>query len=109
MAYNKELAGRVQSQLDEVPGVVEKKMFGGVGYLLRGNMACGVNGENLIVRLPADQHESALLEPGVRTFDMTGRPMKGWIMVGPEAWKSETDLRRWIMRGVEYANTLPPK
>jgi hypothetical protein len=109
MAYNKELAGRVRSQLDEVPGLVEKKMFGGVGYLLQGNMACGVNGEYLIVRLPADQHESALREPGVRQFDMTGRPMKGWIMVGSEAVETEEDLRSWVMRGVEYANTLPPK
>jgi hypothetical protein len=72
-------------------------------------MACGVRGEDLIVRLAADAAESVQDEPGVRPFDLTGRPMKGWLLVGANGHTEDDDLRRWVDRGVAYAASLPPK
>lgn len=109
MAYDEQLAQRIRSMLKEVPGWVEKKMFGGVGYLVNGNMACGINGERLIVRLPEADYTVALTQPHVRVFDMTGRPMKGWITVNPSGIASEGDLKAWVERGLHYAQELPPK
>jgi hypothetical protein len=84
-------------------------MFGGLAFLVQGNMACGVRGEDLIVRLAADAAESVQDEPGVRPFDLTGRPMKGWLLVGGDGHAEDDDLRRWVDRGVAYAASLPPK
>ena len=72
-------------------------------------MACGVRGEDLIVRLAADTAESVQGEPGARPFDLTGRPMKGWLMVAADVLAEDDDLRRWVDRGVAYAASLPPK
>jgi hypothetical protein len=111
MAYSLELAERVRLELTKShgAGVEEKKMFGGVGFLLRGNMACGVNGEELIVRVGPDDHAAALARPQVRPFDMTGKSMAGWIMVGPAGVASDPDLRDWIAWGVAFALSLPKK
>jgi len=109
MAYDEKLAGRVLTALGETPGCVEKKMFGGVGYLVNGNMACGVNKDRLIVRLGEDNYSDALAKPHVRVFDMTGRAMKGWITVEPAGLENETDLKAWVDQGVEFAKSLPPK
>ena len=109
MAYDEALAQRIRAALNDVPGVVEKKMFGGIGFLLQGNMACGVNGANLIVRISPDSYAAAINQPFVRPFDMTGRPMKGWILVAPEGVKTKRQLGAWVRRGVEFARTLPPK
>ena len=109
MAYDEGLAQRVGESLAGHPALVEKKMFGGVGYLLRGNMACGVNGEDLIVRVGPEGYEAALAQPHTRPFDMTGRPMKGWVMVGPEGYEADADLEAWVQQGVEFALSLPPK
>jgi TfoX/Sxy family transcriptional regulator of competence genes len=109
VAYDEGLATRVRDLIGDRPGVVEKKMFGGLAFLLNGNMACGVHGEELIVRLAADATDAALAEPGTRLFDMTTRPMKGWILVDAGAHAEDDDLRRWVDRGVAYADTLPPK
>ncbi len=109
MAYNLLLAQRIRTVLEGVPGVAEKKMFGGTGFILRGNMACGVNGDDLIVRVGPEQDAQALAMPHVRRFDMPGRPMAGWIMVGPSGYQTDADLRRWVEQGVTYASSLPPK
>jgi hypothetical protein len=109
MAYDEGLATRVRDLIGDRPGVVEKKMFGGLAFLLHGNMACGVHGDELIVRLAAEATDEALVEPGTRLFDMTRRPMKGWILVDAGAHAEDEDLRRWVDRGVAYAGTLPPK
>jgi hypothetical protein len=109
MAYDQALAQRIRAELDGHPELQEKKMFGGVGFLIQGNMACGVNGENLIVRVGPDATEAALAQPYTRPFDMTGRPMTGWIIVTTAGVASETDLRRWVEQGVMFAETLPPK
>jgi hypothetical protein len=106
MAYDEGLATRVREVLGDRPGLVEKQMFGGLAFLVGGNMACGVRGEDLIVRVAAD---AALGEPGARPFDLTGRPMKGWLLVDPDGHAEDEDLRRWVDRGLAYAGSLPPK
>jgi TfoX/Sxy family transcriptional regulator of competence genes len=109
MAYDLNLAQRIRQVLAGQPGLVEKKMFGGVGFLIRGNMACGVHGNDLIVRLGAERYPQALAQPHTRPFDMTGRPMQGWVMVAPEGAASDHDLREWVSQGTAFAATLPPK
>jgi len=109
MAYDEGLAQRIRESLSELPGLAEKKMFGGVGYMIRGNMACGVHGDEMIVRVGPDSYEEALASTHTRPFDMTGRPMKGWVMVAPDGIESDAELDRWIQRGVEFALSLPPK
>ena len=109
MAYDEGLAQRVREEMSALPGYVEKKMFGGVGFMLQGNMACGVNGVNLIVRVGPELYESALAEPHTKLFDMTGRPMKGWVVVMAKAYEANADLKAWVQRGVVYAMSLPPK
>jgi len=77
--------------------------------MLNGNMAVGVSGDELVVRVGKDAHDEALALPGARTFDMSGRPMRGWVLVAPEGIASDTDLDAWINRGVAWAESLPPK
>lgn len=109
MAYDEKLAERIRVQMASIQGLVEKKMFGGIGFLIHGNMACGVNRENLIVRVGPEQYQAALAEPHVGPFDMTGRPMKGWVVVAPEGGATEADLGAWIQRGIAVAQSLPKK
>ena len=109
MAYDQALAFRVRSHLTGTPLLVEKKMFGGIGFLVQGNMACGVHGDNLIVRLDPQDYQSALSRQHVRLFDMTGKPMKGWIFVLPEGVRTEEELAGWVQVGLEYAGRLPAK
>ena len=108
MGYNVKLAERIRSELDGIP-VVEKKMFGGVGFLLNGNLACGVNKDDMIVRVDPEKHATLLKKSHVRPFDMTGRPMKGWLLVEAEGVKTEKQLSTWVKEGVEFASALPPK
>ena len=108
MAYNLKLADRIRSELSGVP-VVEKKMFGGLGFLLNGNMACGVNKDNLIVRVDPEKHATLLKKPHAKPFDLTGRPMKGWLVIEADGCKTEKQLSSWVKEGVEFALTLPPK
>ena len=109
MPYNEDLARRLRDALKDIPGIIEKKMFGGIGFILNGNMACGVNRDDLIVRVGPDRFEEALAQPHTRPFDMTGRPMSGWIMVAPEGYASDEALARWIRQGVDFARSLPRK
>jgi TfoX/Sxy family transcriptional regulator of competence genes len=108
VAYNLKLAERIRTDLGEIP-FVEKKMFGGVGFLLHGNMAVGVYKEEMIVRVDPQKHEKLLKKPHARIFDITGRPMKGWLMVEPDGCKTAKQLNAWIKEGVEFALTLPAK
>ena len=108
MAYNLKLAERIRAELAGIPSV-EKKMFGGVGFLLHGNMACGVYKEDMIVRVDPEKHSKLLKKPHAKPFDITGRPMKGWLMVEPEGYKTSKQLSTWVKEGVEFALTLPPK
>lgn len=109
MAYDEKIAQRVREILRGTPLLVEKKMFGGTGFLLQGNMACGVHGDKLIVRLDPKLYQELLDRPHVRPFDMTGKPMKGWIFVLPEGVDTEQALAGWVKLGVEYAASLPAK
>jgi TfoX/Sxy family transcriptional regulator of competence genes len=109
MAYDEELAQRIRDSLQEIPALVEKKMFGGIGFMLRGNMACGVNGDVLIVRVGPERYEEALATPYARVFDMTGRPMKGWVTVAPAGIAADDELERWVWQGVDFAMSLPEK
>ena len=108
MAYDEGLATRVRELLLDQPGLVEKQMFGGLAFLVHGNMACGVRADDLIVRVAADTADAALAEPGVRPFDLTGRPMKGWLLVGTDGHAEDEDLRRWVDDpGLAHASSLP--
>jgi TfoX/Sxy family transcriptional regulator of competence genes len=109
MAYNEALAQRMRDALFATPDLVEKKMFGGIGFMVRGHMACGVNKDDLIVRVGPDAYQEALDHPHTRVFDMTGRPMTGWIAVLSDGYASDADLKDWVQQGVDFARTLPPK
>lgn len=109
MPMNESIAAKVRAEVNNYPGVIEKKMFGGIGFILNGNMACGVNGSDLIVRVGSLQSQAALARPHTKVFDMTGRPMAGWVKIAPDGFASEQDLKDWIKQGMEYALSLPPK
>ena|ERR1035438_6415219 len=96
MAFNETLAERIRQRLVRRKNIEEKKMFGGIVFFLNGNMLVGVWKESLIVRLGQDQGEEALLEPHVKEFDITGRPMKNWVLVEPEGIESDEALKEWI-------------
>jgi TfoX/Sxy family transcriptional regulator of competence genes len=109
MAYDANLAHRTRNALAGNPGVVEKKMFGGLGFILNGNMACGILDDKLMVRVAPDRLAEALQQPGAQPFNAYGRVMKGWVMVSPPGWQDDNDLENWIHNGVEYTLSLPPK
>jgi len=109
MAYSEALAGRVRDVLQRRKGVAEKRMFGGVGFLLRGNMLAGVWQDSLIVRVGAASYDEALGQPHAREFDVTGRPMKGWVLVEPEGIDEDRDLLAWVERGWDFVAGLPAK
>ena len=108
MAFYDALAERVRDRLRDAVGVSEKKMFGGLAFLTYGNMTVGVHGDDLIARIDPDATDAALAEPGVRPFDITGRPMRGWVLVAGEAL-DDSVLRRWIGQAGAYVACLPPK
>jgi hypothetical protein len=109
LAYDEGLEQRVLDLLAGRSDLESKRMFGGVGFMIGGNMACGVHDDRLIVRVGPDAYESALSRPDTAVFDLTGRPMKGWITVGPDGYSSDADLAAWVQRGLDFALTLPPK
>jgi TfoX/Sxy family transcriptional regulator of competence genes len=109
MAYDEELAERVRAALGSVPGVTEIKMFGGLCYTVGGNMAVGVTGQDLMVRLDPESADAALADPGARPMDFTGRPMRGFLFVGPEGLRTDSSMKEWVDRGVAFASSLPPK
>ena len=109
MAFDEGLAQRIREEIGDLPGMVEKKMFGGVGFILQGNMACGVHKDSLIVRLGLDDYDKALKKAHTRVFDMTGRAMRGWILVDPAGFEDDDDLSTWLKTGVDFAASLPPK
>jgi hypothetical protein len=110
MAFDEVLADRVRDVLTDEVGIAEKRMFGGVAFLLHGNLACGLYQDSVLVRLPPGEAEAALSEPGIRPFDMVRqRPMRGWVLVGPDACAEDEDLRRWVGRGLAHAGSIPPK
>ncbi|MDE3129618.1 MAG: TfoX/Sxy family protein [Acidobacteriota bacterium] len=110
MAYDIELAQRVREMLTFDADVVEKKMFGGLAFLIGGHMAVGISGGGgLLMRAPADETEELLSQPHVEPFVMRGRAMSGWVRVDAEGVVQDDDLKRWVEAGVGFARSLPPK
>lgn len=109
MAYDEGLAERIRSYLGDDPDVTEKRMFGGLAFLVGGNMAVGVTGDDLMVRVGPDAAGAALARPGARVFDMTGRPMRGWVVVAGSAVAEDDVLGAWVDEGRAFARGLPPK
>jgi len=111
MAYSTVQADRVRGMLTGRPGVTEKEMFGGIAFLLGGNMAVGVHGDDLIVRVEPGQTAALLREPGARPFDLSGSrgAPAGWLLVAPSGYKTDAALRTWVARGTTYASSLPKK
>jgi hypothetical protein len=109
MAFDEKLAARIRNALGRKKGVAEKKMFGGVGFLLNGNLLVGVWKTSLIARLDPDECEEALREPYVGEFNITGRAMKGWLLVAAEGVADEGDVKEWVQRAAKFVGKLPAK
>lgn len=109
MAFSEALAERIRRRLARRKNVEEKKMFGGVGFLLNGNLLVGVRKDSLLVRLGPDESDEALKEAHVKEFDITGRPMKGWVLVEPQGVEGEDQLADWIQRALKFVGALPAK
>jgi TfoX/Sxy family transcriptional regulator of competence genes len=109
VAYNEKLADRIRAIVGERPNLTERKMFGGLAFMVNGNMFCGITRDDLMVRVGPDRFEEALASPGARPMDFTGRPMKGMAFIEPEGYTSEEALRGWVDQTLEYAQSLPAK
>jgi TfoX/Sxy family transcriptional regulator of competence genes len=110
MAYDEDLADRIRELVADTPGVAEKKMFGGLAFLVGGNMAVAASGQGgLMVRIDRGETDALLRKPHARPFEMRGRPMDGWLRVDAEGVLTKGELEPWVKRGVAYARSLPPK
>lgn len=113
MAYDEDLAGRLRTALKATNGITEKKMFGGISFLLNGNMVAGVLGSELVTRFDPEKTDELLKRPHARPFDpfnkRPGKPMQGWLLVGQKGLKKSEDLKSWIDLGLEFARSLPKK
>jgi TfoX N-terminal domain len=109
MAYNELLGVRIRAALGPLPQLEEKKRFGGVGFMVNGNMAGGVHKNGLIVRVGPEKDAWAMAQPQSRPFDMTGHPMAGLIMVDPPGCATESALKAWVNLGMAFALSLPGK
>ncbi len=109
MAYNEDLAQRVRSVLKRRRGISEKKMFGGLAFLVRGNMSCGVVDNELMARVGPIAYEAALKERHARPMDFTGKPLKGFVYVSEKGVSTDKGLKKWVDRAVEFARSLPAK
>jgi TfoX/Sxy family transcriptional regulator of competence genes len=109
MAYDESVALRVRNALAKYPSVEEKKMFGGLAFMVRGYMCIGVNDDDLMVRVGPDGYEAALSDPHAREMDFTGTPLRGYVYVGRAGYASPSGLRRWIDRATGFVQSLPAK
>jgi TfoX/Sxy family transcriptional regulator of competence genes len=109
MGYNRDLEDRIDRLIGELGVIDRKKMFGGVGYLINGNMCFGIHKESLVVRISPDKAEELLRSEYATPFDMTGRPMKGWVLVSPDIVETDEQLMSMLRLGFDYAKTLAKK
>jgi len=109
MAYDEILAGRLRTALKDLAPASEKKMFGGIAFMLNGNMCCGVINDLLMARVGRDRYEASLALPHVRPMDFTGKPMRGYVYVEPAGYREDVDLKVWVDRCVDFVSTLPGK
>ncbi len=109
MAYDEGIAQRLPEAYQDLPGITEKKMFGGIACLVDGHMSCAVNGDKMMVRVGPEQYSVALSWPHSREMDFTGRPLKGFVYVAPPGFESDDALGSWVRPSLEFVATLPPK
>lgn len=109
MAYDENVAQRVRKFLDGIPGVTEKKMFGGIAFMVNGNMCGGVVDRELMMRVGAEGYKEALSQPHARPMDFTGKPMKGFVYVAAKGFETDDGLKSWIDRSLQYVGNLPAK
>jgi TfoX/Sxy family transcriptional regulator of competence genes len=110
VAYDEDLANRIRELVCDEPGVTEKKMFGGLAFLIGGNMAVAASGQGgILLRVDPDESDALAGRPHAKLAVMRGRPMAGWLRIAPEGLKSKRQLERWVKRGVGYAKSLPSK
>lgn len=109
MAFDPGSAERVRNRLASEPGVTEKRMFGGIAFMVRGHMCVGLSGDNLMVRVGEAGHADALAQPHARPMDFTGRPMKGFVFVTLAGLETEEALQSWLDRGLRFVRTLQEK
>jgi TfoX/Sxy family transcriptional regulator of competence genes len=109
MAYNEDLTERIRSVLPRKQGFTERKMFGGIAFMLHGNMCCGIVEDSLMIRLGKEGVEEALKQPHTHPMDFTGKVMKSMLYVSMEGTELDADLESWVQAAMKYAATLPPK
>jgi hypothetical protein len=110
VAYDQELATRIRGLVREEAGLTEKRMFGGLAFMINGNMSVSASGQGgLLLHVDPDDTDALLRKPHAQPFEMRGRTMRGWLRVDPEGVKTKRDLQRWVQRGVSYARSLPSK
>jgi TfoX/Sxy family transcriptional regulator of competence genes len=109
MAHDEGLAERLRETYETCPDVVEKKMFGGLAFMVNGHMSCGIVNDTLMVRVGPQQYEQALARPHARKMDFTGKPLKGFVYVAPEGFESDAALAAWVRMSLEFVSSLPPK
>ncbi|MCO4836495.1 MAG: TfoX/Sxy family protein [Oceanospirillaceae bacterium] len=109
MAFDEGLAQRVRELLADNPHTTEKKMFGGMGFMISGNMCVGIMGDGMVARVGPPNYDHALSLPYAREFDFTGRPMKGWVMVDGQGLAEDEDLAQWLEQAERFASALMPK
>ena len=109
MVFDAGTAQRLRETLAEMPEVVERRMFGGVAFMICGHMSCGVIDDVLMVRVGPERHSEALLRPHARPMDFTGRPLNGFVYVDPPGFESDEDLALWVDMSLEFVTALPPK
>jgi TfoX/Sxy family transcriptional regulator of competence genes len=109
MAYDEGVAERLREAYETVSSVVEKKMFGGLAFMVSGHMSCGVVNDTLMVRVGPDQYADALSRPHVREMDFTGKPLKGFVYVAPPGFETDEALASWVRLSLDFVSSLPPK
>lgn len=109
MGFDEALAERVREALGPDVEATERRMFGGIAFMVRGNMACGIMEDGLIVRVGPDRYPQAVMEPDTRPFERTGRPMTGWVVVQPQGYARDEDLKAWVQEALDFVRTLPAK
>jgi hypothetical protein len=109
MAYNQDIEDRIDRLVDRLGDITKKKMFGGIGYLFHGNMCFGIHKESMVLRVSPDKAEELMKNEYITAFDITGRPMKGWVLVSPDFVETEEQLMEMLKLGFQYTKTLPGK
>ena len=109
MGYNRDLEDRIDNLIDRIGVIGKKRMFGGVGYLLNGNMCFGIHKESLVLRTSPEKAEELMTSEYFTPFNITGRPMKGWVLISPDAVETEDELLDMLKLGVRFVETLPDK